>query len=74
MLVPFSLTVNQLGKRFYDEGEDLCPKRYAAWGRLIANQRNQIGYAIIDSKAIKNFMPPLAPILTYLQDGCGCAC
>ena len=30
--VPFSIVVNQEGKRFYDEGEDVWPKRYAIWG------------------------------------------
>ena len=41
----------QRGKRFYDEGEDFWPKRYAIWGGLIARQPDQIAYSIIDSKA-----------------------
>ena len=49
--------VNSDAKRFYDEGEDFWPKRYAIWGRLVAAQRGQIGYAIIDAKAIGRFMP-----------------
>ena len=36
--VPFSIMLNSLGERFYDEGEDFWPKRYAIWGRLIAQQ------------------------------------
>ncbi|MBU1277603.1 MAG: FAD-dependent tricarballylate dehydrogenase TcuA, partial [Alphaproteobacteria bacterium] len=36
--VPFSIVVNRDGKRFYDEGEDVWPKRYAIWGRLVAGQ------------------------------------
>src|SRR5207245_317198 len=36
--IPFGIVVNQLGRRFYDEGEDLWPKRYAIWGSLIAAQ------------------------------------
>ena len=36
--VPFSIVVNQAGHRFYDEGEDVWPKRYAIWGRLVAKQ------------------------------------
>ncbi|STV78049.1 TcuA [Klebsiella michiganensis] len=47
--------------RFYDEGEDFWPKRYAIWGRLVAHQPGQIGYSIIDSKAIGHFMPPVFP-------------
>ncbi len=57
--VPFGIVVNRLGRRFYDEGEDLWPKRYAIWGRLIAEQPAQIAYAIVDSGAIDRFLPPL---------------
>ena len=55
--VPFSIVVNQEGNRFYDEGEDVWPKRYAIWGRLVAKQPNQVAYAIIDSKSKDLFMP-----------------
>ncbi|QEW07894.1 FAD-dependent tricarballylate dehydrogenase TcuA [Nitrincola iocasae] len=59
--VSLGVVVNKDGKRFYDEGEDFWPKRYAIWGRLIAQQPRQIGYSIIDSKAIGHFMPPVFP-------------
>ena len=59
--VPFSIVVNKDGDRFYDEGEDVWPKRYAIWGRLVANQPDQIGHVIIDSKSIKLFMPSVFP-------------
>ena len=36
--IPFGIVVNSEGHRFYDEGEDLWPKRYAIWGKLIARQ------------------------------------
>jgi tricarballylate dehydrogenase len=55
--VPFSIVVNKDGDRFYDEGEDVWPKRYAIWGRLVAAQPDQVGYSIIDSKSIDLFMP-----------------
>lgn len=55
--VPFSVVVNRDGQRFYDEGEDTWPKRYAIWGRLIAAQPDQVGYAIIDAKSVDLFMP-----------------
>ena len=55
--VPFSIVVNQAGHRFYDEGEDVWPKRYAIWGRLVAKQPGQVAYAIIDSKSKDLFMP-----------------
>lgn len=59
--VPFSIVVNRDGDRFYDEGEDVWPKRYAIWGRLVAAQPDQVGYAIIDAKAIDLFMPSVFP-------------
>jgi tricarballylate dehydrogenase len=59
--VPFSIVVNRDGQRFYDEGEDFWPKRYAIWGRLVAQQPGQIGYAIIDSKSTELFMPSVFP-------------
>ncbi|MGH9739755.1 MAG: FAD-dependent tricarballylate dehydrogenase TcuA [Candidatus Acidiferrales bacterium] len=57
--VPFGVVVNQLGRRFYDEGEEIWPKRYAIWGGLIVSQPGQIAYSIIDSKMIDAFLPPL---------------
>jgi tricarballylate dehydrogenase len=57
--IPFGIVVNRFGHRFYDEGEDLWPKRYAIWGRLIAEQPGQIAYAIVDSGAIDRFLPPM---------------
>ena len=57
--IPFSIVVNKNGDRFYDEGEELWPKRYAIWGRLVARQPEQIAYAISDSRARDLFMPTL---------------
>ena len=57
--IPFGVVVNQFGHRFYDEGEELWPKRYAIWGGLIASQPGQIAYSIVDSKTIHSFLPPL---------------
>ncbi|KVX07250.1 tricarballylate dehydrogenase [Alcaligenes faecalis] len=59
--VSLGVVVNRQAKRFYDEGEDFWPKRYAIWGRLVAKQPGQIAYSIIDSKAIGRFMPPVFP-------------
>ena len=59
--VSLGVVVNREAKRFYDEGEDFWPKRYAIWGRLVAQQPGQIGYSIIDAKAIGRFMPPVFP-------------
>jgi len=59
--VPFAVVVNKNGARFYDEGEDVWPKRYAIWGRLVAAQPAQVAFAVIDSKAIDLFMPSVFP-------------
>lgn len=59
--VSLGVVVNKEGERFYDEGEDFWPKRYAIWGRLVAQQPEQIGFSIIDSKAVGHFMPPVFP-------------
>jgi len=59
--VPFGIVVNKEVKRFYDEGEDFWPKRYAIWGRLIAEQPEQIAYSIVDAKALPHFMPSVFP-------------
>lgn len=57
----FGVVVNREGDRFYDEGEDFWPKRYAIWGRLLMEQPGQKGYAIVDSKTVHSFMPSLFP-------------
>jgi len=59
--VPFSIVVNKHCQRFHDEGEDVWPKRYAIWGRLVAAQPDQVGYALIDAKSIDLFMPSVFP-------------
>ncbi len=59
--VSLGVVVNREAKRFYDEGEDFWPKRYAIWGRLVAQQPGQIAYSIIDRKAVGRFMPPVFP-------------
>lgn len=57
--VSLGVVVNRRAARFYDEGEDFWPKRYAIWGRLVAGQPGQIAYSIIDAKAVGRFMPPV---------------
>jgi tricarballylate dehydrogenase len=59
--LPFGIVVNKYGDRFYDEGEDAWPKRYAIWGRLIASQPDQVAFSIVDAKAIGTFMPSVFP-------------
>jgi tricarballylate dehydrogenase len=59
--VSLGIVVNRRAQRFYDEGEDFWPKRYAIWGRLVAQQPGQIAYTVIDAKAVGRFMPPVFP-------------
>jgi tricarballylate dehydrogenase len=59
--IPFGIVVNSEGHRFYDEGEDVWPKRYAIWGKLIARQPAQIAYSIVDAKTAGTFMPSVFP-------------
>jgi tricarballylate dehydrogenase len=59
--VVFGIVVNRDAQRFYDEGEDIWPKRYAIWGRLVAQQPDQIAYIIFDASSLKLFMPSLYP-------------
>ncbi len=59
--VVFGIVVNRDAQRFYDEGEDIWPKRYAIWGRLVAAQPGQIAYILFDAKSLKLFMPSLFP-------------
>jgi len=59
--VSLGVVVNRDAERFYDEGEDFWPKRYAIWGRLVAQQPGQVAFSVIDAKAIGRFMPPVFP-------------
>jgi len=59
--IPHGIVVNRYAQRFYDEGEMLWPKRYAIWGRLIAEQDGQIAYSIYDAKTKGHFVPACFP-------------
>lgn len=61
--VVFGIVVNEQAQRFYDEGEDVWPKRYAIWGRLVAGQPNQIAYIIFDAPSLTLFMPSCFPAI-----------
>jgi tricarballylate dehydrogenase len=57
--IPFGVVLNRDHERFYDEGEDIWPKRYAIWGRNIAYQPDQIAYCLWDAKVDGMFLPPM---------------
>jgi tricarballylate dehydrogenase len=62
--IPFGIVVNRDGRRFSDEGEDIWPKRYATWGRRIAEQPGQIATALWDTKVKDNFLPPMYGVIS----------
>src|SRR5580698_7205945 len=64
--VVFGIVVNKHAQRFYDEGEDVWPKRYAIWGRLVAAQPDQIAYILFDASSRNSFMPTLFPPIESL--------
>ena len=59
----FGIVLNKNCDRFYDEGEDFWPKRYAIWGRLVADQPDQIAWIVFDDKAMGRFMPSVYPAI-----------
>lgn len=61
--VVFGIVMNNQCERFYDEGEDIWPKRYAIWGRLVADQPDQIAYIVFDHKSMGLFMPSVYPVI-----------
>jgi tricarballylate dehydrogenase len=61
--VPLGIVVDRAAERFYDEGEDVWPKRYAIWGKLVARRPGQIAYSIVDAKVRGLFMPSAYPAI-----------
>jgi tricarballylate dehydrogenase len=59
--VPFGIVVNRQAQRFYDEGEDFWPKRYAIWGGLAARQPEQTVYSIVDARVVECYLPSVFP-------------
>ena len=69
---PFGIVVNKDGRRFHDEGETFWPKRYAIWGRLIAEQTDQSAFVVFDAKVRHLFIPPVyPPLVAESVDGLG---
>ncbi len=48
--VSLGIVVNRDAERFYDEGEDFWPKRYAIWGRLVAQQPDRLAIRLLTAK------------------------
>jgi tricarballylate dehydrogenase len=61
--IPIGIVVNRDGNRFSDEGADIWPKRYASWGRLIADQPGSLAWVLYDDKVSAETIPgPYPPI------------
>jgi tricarballylate dehydrogenase len=52
---PFGISVNALGQRFFDEGENTISYTYAKTGRAVLAQPGGIAYQIYDNTGIKRF-------------------
>jgi tricarballylate dehydrogenase len=61
--IPLGIALNRDAERFGDEGANIWPKRYASWGRLIADQPDQIASSIFDSQMLSDFIPGVFPPL-----------
>jgi tricarballylate dehydrogenase len=61
--IPLGIVVDRNAERFYDEGEDVWPKRYAIWGKLVAHRPGEIAYSIVDAKVRGLFMPSVYPAI-----------
>jgi tricarballylate dehydrogenase len=61
--VPLGIVVDRDGERFYDEGEDVWPNRYAIWGKLVARRPGEIAYSIFDEKVRGLFIPSAYPAI-----------
>jgi tricarballylate dehydrogenase len=49
---PFGISVNSLGERFLDEGEDFGAYTYAKYGKVILTQPGQVAWQIFDAKTV----------------------
>jgi tricarballylate dehydrogenase len=52
---PYGITVNDMGQRFFDEGEAFHSYTYAKFGQAIRRQPGNIAYQIYDRKGIAMF-------------------
>lgn len=62
--VPLGVVVNRDARRFDDEGQDIWPRRYATWGRLVGEQPGQTAFSIFDRRAWGRFIPGCYPPVT----------
>lgn len=67
--IPIGIVVNAAAQRFADEGEEIWPKRYATWGRLIAGQPGYKAHVVFDAKVVDQIIPSLYPPLTSASVG-----
>lgn len=59
--VAHGIVVDQHGRRFHDEGADIGPTRFAAWGDRVARCPGGIAFSIFDAAIERRFRPSLFP-------------
>lgn len=59
--MPAGIVVDATGHRTHDEGGDTASTRYAVWGQRLAHYPGQIGYLILDARAVREAPPSLYP-------------
>jgi tricarballylate dehydrogenase len=64
---PNGITVNQLGRRFYDEGEAKHSYTYAKTGRAVLQQPGGVAYQIFDQTGIGFFRRENNPLATFYE-------
>lgn len=57
--VPWGIVVDRQGRRFADEGAETSPRRYAHWGRLVAERAGGRAYLILDAEGLERTPPSI---------------
>jgi len=61
--MPWGIVVDGTGRRFHDEGQEVGPRRYSSWGRLVADCPGQRAYLILDDstgqRTTASIYPPI---------------
>lgn len=62
--MPWGLVVDVHGRRFRDEGEEITPRRYSAWGRWVSDLPGARAHLILDDAGLQRAPPSLYPPVT----------
>ncbi|WP_051021978.1 FAD-dependent tricarballylate dehydrogenase TcuA [Thioflavicoccus mobilis] len=59
--MPWGLVVDRTARRFHDEGAEISPRRYSAWGRLVARRPEHRAFLILDAEGRAHTTPSIYP-------------